>query len=76
MSGVNPTELLNSIKKQKQIQEKLAKKASKIGIEQIESQTHQPDLLESVKIKDIILDFSCVNYIDSQGVNAIVQVGL
>jgi len=25
-------------------------------------------------IKDIILDFSCINYIDSMGVNAIITV--
>lgn len=32
------------------------------------------EILNDIKIKYIILDFSCVNYIDSQGVNAIVQV--
>ena len=32
-------------------------------------------ILTKVEIKNIILDFSCVNIIDSMGINAIIQVG-
>lgn len=31
-------------------------------------------ILEHVDIQDIILDFSCVNLIDSMGIDAIIQV--
>jgi hypothetical protein len=45
------------------------------GIEQIESHVAQvKNALDDIKLKHIILDFSCVNYIDSQGVNAVLQV--
>jgi anti-anti-sigma regulatory factor len=27
-----------------------------------------------VPVKDVILDFSCINFIDSMGINAIIQV--
>lgn len=74
LSGVNPTEILASVKKQKDIQLKLAKKANQAGIEQVESQTNQNDILNNLKLKNVIIDFSCVNYVDSQGVNAILQL--
>ena len=32
------------------------------------------EILDSVLVKNIILDFSCINFIDSMGVNAILQV--
>lgn len=31
-------------------------------------------IIEEIEIKHIILDCSCMNYIDSQGINAIIQV--
>lgn len=31
-------------------------------------------ILAELPIKDVILDFSCINNIDSMGINAIVQV--
>ena len=33
------------------------------------------EILMHVSIKNVIIDFSCINYIDSMGVNAILQVG-
>ena len=32
------------------------------------------EILQVVPISDIILDFSCVNFIDTMGINAIIQV--
>jgi anti-anti-sigma regulatory factor len=32
------------------------------------------EMLEDLPIKDIILDFSCINSIDSMGINALIQV--
>ena len=32
------------------------------------------EILQALPISDIILDFSCVNFIDTMGINAIVQV--
>jgi anti-anti-sigma regulatory factor len=32
------------------------------------------EILSTVHIKDVIIDFSCVNIIDSMGINAIAQV--
>ena len=32
------------------------------------------EILMHVSIKNVIIDFSCINYIDSMGVNAILQV--
>jgi anti-anti-sigma regulatory factor len=32
------------------------------------------EILNNVPIKNVVLDFSCINFIDSMGVNAIQQV--
>lgn len=32
------------------------------------------DILETIQVQEIIIDFSCINFIDSMGVNAILQV--
>ena len=32
------------------------------------------NILEEVKIKDLIIDFSCVNYIDSMGIDALIKL--
>jgi len=32
------------------------------------------DIKANVPVTDIILDFSCINYIDSMGINALIQV--
>ena len=34
----------------------------------------QNEILLDIKLKDIILDFSCVNFVDSMGVDAILTV--
>ncbi|CAF0955390.1 unnamed protein product [Brachionus calyciflorus] len=74
LSGVNPANVLKSIKKQKDIQEKLAKKAHEAGFDDLESQMNPDNIHNAIKLKNIILDFSCVNYIDSQGVNSVIQL--
>lgn len=48
----------------------------KLEIESAEANLKQEcdKILNEIKIKDIIIDFSCVNIIDSMGLDALVQV--
>jgi hypothetical protein len=88
LTKINPTEVIAQIKKEKQRKEKLNKgleskkskkdKKSNVNDDEnpadAEQQSPEYDILSRIQIKHIILDFSCVNYIDSQGVNCIQQV--
>ena len=53
----------------------LKKKGIEVGLVSGESlETPEKNFLPDLKLKHILLDFSCVNYIDSQGIDAVIQV--
>lgn len=68
MCNVKPDEIRKKIKK---AQSKTQKSHISLNFDH---QKTVDEILNEIKLKYIILDFSCVNYIDSQGVNAIIQV--
>ncbi|RNA41964.1 solute carrier family 26 member 10-like [Brachionus plicatilis] len=59
--------------KPEEVQKKLKKANSKSKNYQRDHKTAK-EIMDEIKLKHIILDFSCVNYIDSQGVNAVIQL--
>lgn len=57
-----------------EIRKKLKKAKSKSTNKWEHHHKTAKEIIDAIKLKYIILDFSCVNYIDSQGVNAVIQV--
>jgi anti-anti-sigma regulatory factor len=51
-----------------------SKNSDDISFDPQASEKEQNEILDKLPTRHIILDCSCVNYIDTQGVNAIVQL--
>ncbi|CAF1045955.1 unnamed protein product [Brachionus calyciflorus] len=85
LCGINKNDIFHKINKKKSEYGRMLRpskfKKSKVSDIKIseddvkkEMEKKISEILESIKIKDIILDFSCINFFDSMGVNAIVQL--
>lgn len=71
LSTVNPKNLINEINKLKELKGK--QKIRDIEMED-ENANDIDSILKNIMVKHIILDMSCVNYIDSMGIEAILTV--
>ncbi len=85
LSGINPNDLIQKIQRRKveflKFQRRLEKNKNEItdfdeimASEEERSNRKIKEILQAVPIKDIVIDFSCINYVDSMGVGAIIQL--
>ena len=85
LSDINPNELIQKIQRKKlealrikKLMEKNKKQVSYfdevIASNEEDLNRRISDILKTVPVKDIVIDFSCINYVDSMGVNAIIQL--
>ncbi len=85
LSGINPNDLIQKIQRKKLEAFKIKKLMKKnknqgsylddiIASNEDDLNLKIAEILKGVPVKDIVIDFSCINYVDSMGVNAIIQL--
>lgn len=74
LSEVNPKQVINQINKLKELKKKKVK-VKDVELENENSTSNDIDsILKNITVKHIILDMSCVNYVDSMGIDVILTV--